>query len=247
MTDFYKSRLKSFAFSRGLRVKYSTPYTVNGTIFHSQSGNSHGTKYYTIELTIGDNVFRGSGPTPFIARSSAEYEAYKGLCGNEKVARQIDETLKDNCVNTKDSSADKPLQFTHSDCENGPSALSQTSCELSPTWDIILTEASLKDEFELYALSGSDDDLTPEHEPEKKETNRVYYTVPKTSEEVLSALCCPDSPPSGNSSGDELSCSPVFRRGLEDDLLLDAARKGYLVSFELALKSKMFIVTATAG
>ena len=90
----YHNYLKRSAAINGLQLKYTPAAIINGSITPPPSRMYPGTKCYMVTVYIGEDRFHGFGPTPFIARTAAEYEAYKVLC--------ITSTEVDNTVEIKD-------------------------------------------------------------------------------------------------------------------------------------------------
>ena len=259
MSEYFRKKLKSFAKSKSLAVSYSCPVVTNDSPTPPLSDTLHSAKCYVVSLTVGEDVFQGRGPTPFIAMSSAEFEAYKVLCGDKNVMQRIEKTLNECRINVE---PDEPCMNVTSNSHS----LSQTSgCQLSqPLSQIyeIQAEEDNVEEFQLYSLSDSEEDTpgiedtplinepldrTSEDNPPRI-VNTVFYTVPKTKDELMSVFCNSDTVSSDQYVDDDDRLFS-FGKDVKADLLWTAAEKGLCVSFEVnyCYTTNAYFAKAIAG
>lgn len=80
MQQSYHRHLRTMAALRKLEVTYSSPIVVTGSMTPPPSSIYPGVRCYMVTVTVDERPFHGFGPTPYIARSAAEFEAYKSVC-----------------------------------------------------------------------------------------------------------------------------------------------------------------------
>ena len=118
------------------------------------------------------------------------------------------------------------------------------------------------EEFQLYALSDPEDndtnplteteELTELEDTERIETtNVVFYSVPKTEEELMSAFCKTEFASDDNEDEEDSLFSFIYDQQknskLEISLAEAAASRDLSVSFKMSFRGNMFIAKATAG
>ena len=83
---------------RGLKLSYSTPVLATGSSTPPPSRIFPGSTCYYVCITFGDDNYHGYGPTPFIARTSAELEAATNIY---KKSTQKDACQRKPSLNSK--------------------------------------------------------------------------------------------------------------------------------------------------
>ncbi len=258
MSEYFRSKLKSLAKSKRLAITYSCPVIANGSLLPSSMVVAPGTKCYLVSLSIGDDTFHGFGPTPFIAKSSAEHEAYTVLCSDESVMKRIEYTLNKSRVADSELSSVSPIEVSTSP------TLSQTSnYQFSQVYESpSIVEERNDEEFQLYSLSDSDENVPDNdqtagnvghHDNSITDTpvNTVFYTVPKTRDELMSVFSNMDSVSSDYIEEDEGMRDQIFPQSKENSSYLFhmATKRGLRASLKdrYCCVTNEYVVKATAG
>lgn len=264
----YKHLLKAEAAKRGLDLVYSPPTLVPGSIT-PPSSLYPGTICYYVYLDIGEKRFSGFGQTAFIARTAAEFEAYKELSmtnslrpggprepfSNPLCSATVPKLQRQFTVTAGGSFKREECNLpVVSNCNKNNNCTGFKESPYDITQDDIVWPHLSPSPVKL-SPSPSPSPQSPVPSPSHARVDCSYH-VPKTSEEAMNNLICsainplPEKDSSDSDKeedGHSFSFKSRSRRTLNDVLLQTAFAKGFLVSFELFFLKSGARVKGKAG
>lgn len=216
----YHVLLEAEATSRKLRVGYSQPEVVNGSINPPPSRFYPGKRCYMVTVCVNERAFHGFGPSPWIAKSSATYEAYKTLFDASKAPASVAQQRSQS-----------PFELFEIPCASSINSYSQETPILTQ-WPNFSQFSGEDDSLRLYSLSSDVQSLCGDLQ---------HQAIDQLIGNPVKTPCQTSTHP------DNYVFHTWNERSSADKLLEVAKRKGLNVRFETARKGCFVTVRAAAG